>query len=217
MAGHVRLCGRLAVLTAALCVVGFQPCRGQVFVGFSAGPQLSSVKMEFTGGERPKVDLVLGFHVGVMLGYDYGPFAIRSGLNYVNAGALFNDNGFFDRNEFDVNFVTVPVDLRFWLTREGRVRPYLFVGPEFRYALSLEDSNLSLKEDLRLLDATFAAGLGISLRVKYVPFRFSPEIRYAADLTGIYDGEIATDDGGLLQTARAVRANTIRLGVLIGL
>ncbi|NND70230.1 MAG: PorT family protein [Rhodothermales bacterium] len=189
---------------------------GQFHVGVTAGPQLTKIDMKFKSGEVPEVDLVLGFHMGAAIGYDIGVFTIRSGLNYENAGGLFDGASFFQRSHFDVNFVTIPVDLRFRFNRRGVLRPYIFAGPEFRYALSLEDTEFVLKDDLSLANASFAAGVGLSIRIPYVPFRFSPEIRYASDLTGIYSGELETDDGGILETAESVKANAVKIGILMG-
>ena len=35
-------------------------------------------------------------------------------------------------------------------------------------------------------------------------------------MTGIYKGEVVTDDGGILETAESVKANALRIGVLMG-
>ena len=197
-------------------LLGSHVAYGQFHLGVTAGPQLTHVDMKFKSGETPDVDLVLGFHVGAAIGYDIGIFTVRTGLNYENAGGLFDGASFFQRSQFDINFITLPVDFRLRFNRDGVLRPYIFAGPEFRYALSLEDEQLVLKDDLSLANATFAAGLGLSIRIPYVPFRFSPEIRYASDLTGIYSGSLETDDGGILQTAESVKASAVRFGVLMG-
>lgn len=210
---------RAVLSTGALVAVflGFssQLCLAQLHFGVTAGPQITHVDMAFKSGERPDVDLVLGFHVGGAVAYDIGMLTIRTGVEYENAGGLFNGVAFFDRAEFDVNFISVPVDVRLRFKKKAVLRPYIFAGPEFRYSLDAQDEFV-LKDDLRLANASFAAGAGISIRIPYVPFRFSPEIRYSSDLTGIYSGELETDDGGIVETAESVKANAFRLGVLMG-
>lgn len=208
----VRFSGALVAL---LLISTAGTSNAQVHFGVTAGPQITHVDMKFKSGERPDVDLVLGFHVGGAIAYDIGMLTLRSGVEYENAGGLFNGAAFFDRAEFDVNFIAIPIDVRLRFAKKAVLRPYIFAGPEFRYSLNTEDEFV-LKDDLRLANASFAAGAGISIRIPYVPFRFSPEIRYSSDLTGIYTGELETDDGGIVETAESVKANALRLGVLMG-
>ena len=203
-------------LSALLCLLWCSSAVAQFHIGATAGPQVTHIDMKFKSGESVDVDLVMGFHVGAAIGYDIGIFTVRTGLNYENAGGLFDGSSFFQRGQFDINFISVPIDFRLRFKKTGLLRPYIFAGPEFRYALSLEDDQVVLREDLSLANATFAAGIGISIRIKHVPFRFSPEIRYASDMTGIYKGQVVTDDGGILETAESVKANAIRIGVLMG-
>ncbi len=184
--------------------------------GFTFGPEFTKVDMAFEDGRRPELDAVVGFHLGMAFGFEVGPFTLRTGLNFVNAGALFDGTTFLARDEFDVSFLTLPIDLRLAPFGGRHVRPYLFAGPGFRYGLDLKERPISLRNDIRLLDATFEAGVGISLRIPRVPIRFSPEIRYVSDLFGIYSGELETDDGGVISTAESVKANALRLGVLLG-
>ena len=171
--------------------------------------------MKLTNGTVPEFDLVLGFHVGVALGFDVGPLTFRTGLNFLNAGALF-DGEFLARDEFNVSFLTLPVDLRLSPFRGRFVRPYIFAGPGFRYGFDVKERPISLQNDIRLLNATFEAGIGVSLRIPKVPIRFSPEIRYVSDVFGIYEGELETDDGGIVSTSESVKANALRVGVLLG-
>jgi hypothetical protein len=172
--------------------------------------------MKFKDGRNPKLDLVVGFHFGIAIGYSTGPFTIRTGLNFLNAGALFDGTTFLVRDEFDVSFLTLPIDFRLTPFRGRFVRPYIFAGPGFRYGLDLKRRPISLQDDIRLLDATFEAGIGVSLRIPKLPIRFSPEIRYVSDLFGFYNGELETDDGGLVSTSETVKANAVRIGVLLG-
>lgn len=184
-------------------------------LGFTAGPEFSHVDIKLDDGER-SLDLVMGFHLGVALAWRSGPFVIRSGVNFINAGALFNGSRAFAADEFNVNFVAIPLDLRLAPVTRGVVRPYIFAGPEVRYVVDLKEERISLRDDVRMLDATFSVGVGISLRAGWFPIRFSPEIRYVRDLFGIYNGGLQTDDGGIVETAETVKANALRIGVLLG-
>ncbi len=185
-------------------------------VGFTFGPEITKLKIKLKDGSTPTADAKIGFHAGLALGLDFGPLTIRSGFNFVNAGALFDGSELFSRSELNVSFFSIPVDVRLRPFGSGMISPYLFAGPEFRYSLDLESRPISLSHDVKLIDATFAAGIGVSLRLPKVPFRFSPEIRYVSDLTGIYDGELTTDDDSFVQTATSIKANAVRVGMLLG-
>lgn len=184
--------------------------------GFTFGPEITHVDLKLKDGRNPDLDLVLGFHAGIAIGVDIGPFTLRTGLNFVNAGALFDGTGFLARDEFDVSFLTIPVDLRLTPFKNKYFRPYIFAGPGFRYGLDLAERPIAIQNDIRLLDATFEAGLGVSIRIPGTPLRFSPEMRYVSDVFGIYSGELEADDGGLVETAESVKANAVRVGLLLG-
>jgi len=188
---------------------------GGFHFGFTGGPEFTHVDIKLDDGNQ-SLELVVGFHLGIALAWSAGPFVIRTGVNFVNSGALFNGTSFLARDEFDVSFLTVPLDFRLAPVRRGMVRPYIFAGPEIRYGLDLEERPISLTNDIRMLDAAVSVGVGVSIRARNLPIVFSPEIRYVTDLFGIYHGELETDDGGFVQTAEAVKANVLRVGVLLG-
>lgn len=184
--------------------------------GFTFGPEITKLKVKLKDGSRPTADAKIGFHTGLAIGLDFGPFTIRSGFNFVNAGVLFDGAELFSQSELDVNFISIPVDFRLRPAGTHFMTPYIYAGPEFRYSLDLVERPLSFEDNVRLVDATFSVGAGVSLRIKKLPFRFSPEVRYVTDLTGIYSGQLETDDGDFVETATAIKANAVRVGMLLG-
>jgi len=185
-------------------------------IGVTIGPEITKLKVKLKDGSRPTADAKIGFHTGLALGLDFGPFTIRSGFNFVNAGVLFDGSDLFSESELEVNFITIPVDFRLRPFGTHFMTPYIYAGPEFRYSLDLLERPLTVKENVRLLDATFSVGAGVTLRIPKLPFRFSPEVRYVTDLTGIYSGQMETDDGDFVDTATAIKANAVRVGMLLG-
>lgn len=209
------------ILTLAPSVygqVGMEPTKrkSRFHAGITIGPEITKLKIKLKDGSTPTADAKIGFHVGLALGLDFGPLTIRSGVNFVNAGALFDGTEAFSRNELNASFVTVPVDIRLRPLGTHLLTPYVFAGPEFRYTLDLENRPIAIDEDFRLLNATFSMGVGISLKIPKVPFRFSPEVRYVMDMTGYYDGRLETDDGNFVETASTIKANALRVGMLLG-
>ena len=207
---------RLLVI-ALLVTFSIPDAHAQLRWAFRAGPDITSLDVELNGTNQPDVDAVIGFHLGFNVQLGDGPLAIRTGLFFSNAGALFNGSEVLRRSEFHVSYLLVPVDLKLTANRHGIVRPYMFVGSDLKYSLNLEDKELVLRDDVRLVSTSGSVGAGISVRFKKVPFRFSPEVRYSADLRGLYSGEIVLEDGGVANTARAIRANTLRIGFLLGI
>ncbi len=209
---------RLAFLTVTLLAI-FQPTysAGQVRWAFRAGPDLTSLDIELDGTRQPDIHAVVGFHIGFNATLGDGPVTLRSGLFFSNAGALFNGTEVLRRSEFRVSYLILPIDLKLTANRHGIVRPYTFLGTDLKYSLNLEDKELVLKDDLKLVSTAASIGLGISIRIKNVPLRFSPEVRYSADLFGLYSGRVELEDGGVVETARTIRANTYRIGLLFGM
>lgn len=224
--GVMRKFGLLTVISAMVLLlapaahaqVGLERTKKtqRFHAGITIGPEITKLKIKLKDGSTPTADAKIGFHIGLALGLDFGPLTVRSGVNFVNAGALFDGTEAFSRNELNASFVTVPVDIRLRPLGTHLLTPYIFAGPEFRYTLDLSERPIAIDEDFRLLNATFSMGVGVSLRIPKVPFRFSPEIRYVTDMTGYYGGRLETDDGDFVETASAIKANALRVGMLLG-
>ena len=220
---------RLILLVLTLGLVGAMPAAAQEpepeadveesrgglrpRLGLAIGPSFTRLTVDLRDREAPGYDVVLGFHVGVIVGLDAGPATLRTGLHLLNSGALFDGSEFLNEDEFRVNFLTIPVEGRLDFRRRGLVHPYLFAGPEFRFLFSLDDRDINFRDDLRRLSATGAVGVGVEFEAPWgLPVGLSPELAYVFDLTGIYDGEFVRDDAGIVETASAIRANMVRLG-----
>lgn len=193
--------------------------QGGLQFGLDIGPTFTSLDGALVGGEATDFEPAIGFHAGLFVGYDAGHVAVISGVHYVYAGTLFDGSSFSlpQREEFDLVFVTVPIDVQVLFRKSGRFRPYLFGGPEFRYAVNLEDRDFSVQEDLDLLSTTFSVGAGVRLRVPGISSSLAPQVQYTFDRSGFYEGDLSRDDGGISQTADKLKANMLRLGLVLGL
>ena len=209
----------LSVLALTGGLIPEAAAQGGLQFGLDFGPTFTSLDATLVGGEPTNFEPTIGFHAGLILGYDAGHVAVISGVHYVYAGTVFDGSSFTlpQREEFEVVFVTVPVDVQVLLRKSGRARPYLFGGPEFRYAVNLEDKEFNVQDDLDLLSTTFSIGAGIRLRVPGLGSSLSPQVQYTFDRGGFYDGELSRDDGGVSRTADKLKANMLRLGLVLGL
>ena len=208
---------RTLFLILFLATIPSSNVSAQLRWAFRAGPDITRLDIELQGTKQANVDAVIGLHIGFNVNLGNGPFSVRTGLFFSNARALFNGTDLLKRSEFHVSYLLVPVDLKLTANRDGIVRPYTFIGTDLKYSLNLEDKQLVLQDDLKLVSTAASIGAGISVRFKGVPFRFSPEVRYSSDLFGLYSGEVELNDGGIARTAKTIKANTLRVGFLLGM
>lgn len=162
--------------------------------GLSVGPNFSELTVDFADRRNPDYHVVLGYHLGLFTGVRLGPLSARTGLSFVNVGAIFDGSDFLEQDEFQVHFLTVPIDLRLQVPLNRTMKIYAFAGPQFRYRLEIDNIDADFEDDLRHLSTTASIGLGVRFKVKGVPFKVSPELRYAIDITGLTDGSVTVRD-----------------------
>ena len=132
-----------------------------------------------------------GYHVGLFYEFGAGPLSVRPGVFYMDVGSFNfqgeNEAGDEIQEEFDLNLVEVPVDLRYSLTFPF-VKPYATVGPVFRFPTG--DGGDSFDGETE--DFSLAANVGGGVEVGFpgTSLRLYPELRYSF---GIND--IASDFG----------------------
>lgn len=214
-------------LAAVVLLVGLflqaAPSVGQIIASASAGPNFTSLDIDTEklrqideGLGEIDYDPVVGFYLGFTTGFELGPFVLRTGLTFVNAGAIFDGSTFLDEDEFKVNFITLPVDLRFYFPVSERVQPYVSAGPEFRYRLRLdvEEADEDFINALDRLTPTASIGAGVSIELPVLGIGVSPELRYAVDFHGLVSGEVTLGEEAV-RIREAFKADMYRLGVAI--
>lgn len=199
--------------------------RGQLLYSFSAGPNFSKLDLGLEDLqdiddplENLNYDFTVGFHLGVGTGVKVGPVYLRTGISFVNAGAIFNGSTFLEDDEFDVNFITVPVDIKVNIPISERITPYISGGPEFRYRLNLDvnEEDMEFVDDLDRLIPTATIGAGVSIDLPVLGIGFSPELRYAIDFLGLVRGEVTIEEQAL-RIKRAFKADILSLGIVLEL
>ncbi len=182
----------------AVLLFGARPATAQVSLGLIGGINFASLGDVTTNSVSETFDNRSGFHLGAFLELGGTGFVVRPGVVYLNAGSLFEGASFLNQDNFNVSFVSFPVDFR---ARFGIID--LFAGPEFQTVLST-----SAEPDLEnnLKSWVVNGGVGVGLRLGPL----MPEIRYLFGLSGLTEDDftvgginVSTDNGQRQQTVRA--------------
>jgi Outer membrane protein beta-barrel domain len=195
--GHVAAYAFLALLM----IMPADRALAQVRLGLLGGANFSALK-DMTAGESPvELDNATGYHIGAFLDIGFGAFGIRPAVYYLDAGPLFEGADFLDRDDFNLVYVSVPLDLRYSLG-VGPIKPYLLAGPELRILTSAQEAPEALKDQLSDLVMNGGVGLGVEISIPGVGLTLYPQIRYSFSLSEWLDRSyeiegisITTDDG----------------------
>ncbi|WP_022835966.1 porin family protein [Salisaeta longa] len=196
----------LLLLSSAALV----PAQAQT-IGVAGGLNFNDLSDASISQEAP--ENATGYHVGLFADFGLGPVALRPGIfytqtgrfDYDNLGANFPDNA----DDFQLNLVEVPVDVRLNVLPLPLVKPYVFAGPVLRFASADEDAFDEAVEDVSLAGN---AGLGVEINVPVIGVTLFPEFRYAFGLTKVADFEAL---GTQFNTTDSPELNAymIRLGI----
>lgn len=127
-----------------------------------------------------------GWHVAAWFELPLGSLALRPGVRYLDAGALYrglDDNDGTLEDDFSVNLLEIPLDVRYRFGG-GALTPYLVGGPVLRFPIVSDDG---LNDDLRTV--SFAGGLGVGLELPLGGMRLYPELAYTFDVSGFAEGD----------------------------
>ena len=193
----LKVSGILFALILA-CFVQVPQARAQIGFGVVGGGNFSSLNEIQANGNLVSFDNAAAFHAGAFLDIGLGPISIRPAVLYLNAGELFKGASFLTEDNFDVTYVTIPVDINYAIGLGG-IKPYIFAGPEFRL-LSSSDLPLNLEDDLQSFTMGASAGVGVQIRLPGSGLTFYPHIRYSfgiSDFTNrTYEVQGVTVDTG---------------------
>lgn len=208
----------LSLLALAACLLTSSAAFGQIRYSVAAGPNFTALEADL--GDLSNLQSVenateIGFFANLGLSLDAGPLAVRSGLNYVSAGAIFDGSNFLERDDFTVSFITIPVELAFAFSAAPGVRPYVLGGGERRFRLDLSDDEIDFQDNLKTQSTAATIGAGVSLTVPGFGISVSPEVRYAVDIDGLTTGEVTVGDE-LVRIRDEFKADMLRFGIVLG-
>ena len=176
----IRSFSRTLVLLVCLLVgtAALQPAQAQL--GVAAGLNFQSLDDFDTGNAEATYESSTGYHVGLFYDLAVGPLALRPGLFYRDIGGYaVNDEN------FDINLIEVPLDVRFRLFALPFVKPYLLASP----VLNFPQGDDAFGEGLEDFAVSGNVGLGVEFSLPGVGFRLMPEFRYAFGLQSYFSDE----------------------------
>ena len=190
-----------AVLLAAPLAA---PASAQVTGGVKAGLNVASFGGDDTGGLDPR----LGVAAGLQARYDVSPsFAIQVEALYSQKGA--DDGGGLDGGTFKLDYIEVPVLLRFGVPLSRFADAGAYVGPSVAFPVSGEfDSEIGDGLDIDY-DGDLSTDVGVAIGVDYYAGPVGIDLRYTTGLTDV------SDDRASLQGFRN-QAFTVSLGYRFG-
>lgn len=125
---------------------------------FSAGPRIGVNLSNFAGiNGNPKA--IAGLTAGAFVMYSsLNHFGISADLMYSQKGAELQAFSVTHR----INYLEVPIALRYFLTRNGDFRPNLFVGPAIGFKLNATETNNKTNAKQDISSAINAVDLGLT-------------------------------------------------------
>lgn len=208
-------------LQAVVCAIGLvlatflfaKPADAQIRFGVIGGGNFSSLNEIQANGSLVSFDNATAFHAGAFLDIGLGPISIRPAAYYLNAGQLFRGTNFLTEDNFDVTFVTIPVDINYAIGI-GPLKPYIFAGPEFRL-LNEADAPVALADDLQSFTMGASAGLGLEINLPGSGLTFYPHLRYSFGVSNFTD-RVYQVQSVTIDTGGDSRINSWLLSLAIG-
>lgn len=168
----------IPVTLVALAVLVLTPHRsnGQVQFGLVGGANFASLDDFSSGDNLISLENRTGFHLGAFLDIGSASWGIRPGIYYLNAGPLFEGATFINDDHFDLNYVAIPIDVRFNLG-VGPIQPYLITGPEF-HLLASGDMPGEIRDNLKSAVVDWSIGAGLAIGMPGSGLVLYPQLRY---------------------------------------
>lgn len=172
-------------LYVAILLSVLVPATAQAQLGVSLGLNFNRLSDIKTGDTRATFDNSQGWHIAVWFDLPLGPVAIRPGLRYMDAGALYQ--GFREdlaqpvSEGFNVSMLEIPIDVRYRMTLP-LLTPYLMAGPVLRFPTG---SDNEIKDNLK--EFSLAGSLGVGVEVNLLGLRLYPELQYTFGITEFAD------------------------------
>ena len=137
------------------------------------------------------LDTRVGFSGGAFLTYTLNrQFAVQPELLYVSKGA--EKDLFFVSAEWSMDYLELPVLLKYDIVPDGKLHPNVFIGPAFALLLSSKvrfmDYSYDVADYMKSMDVGFVFGAGVDYK------RVTFDVRYNLGLVGTIDAADKIND-----------------------
>ena len=168
----------------------FVSCKSSVYAQqrFSAGPRVGVNISNYSGGNGTTTAIA---------GFTAGAFVMYSSLNHfgISADLLYSQKGAKIQSPLKqrINYLEIPIALRYFLTRSGDFRPNLFVGPSVGLKLNATEINetTNAKQDIsnniNAVDLGLMAGFQLNFKGFGARQRFLIDGRYTYGLPKVFN------------------------------
>jgi len=187
MKNLILLVGMILVLcvTASAQQAGATPQTtvGVTGKGLKLGFGIANISTEYAE-LNDFLDSRVGFSGGAFLTYALSrQFAVQPEILYVSKGA--SKDFFFFNAHWNLDYLEIPVLLKFNLMPEGKLQPSLYAGPALDVLMASKfhiiDETYDIKDYTKSMD--FGLVFGAGLDYKHITF----DVRYALGLTNVVD------------------------------
>ncbi len=179
-------------------------------LGLAAGANFNQLSDIDTGDREATFDNATGWHLHLWVDLPAGPIALRPGLRYMDAGAVFDDDDLVIPDEEQaVSLLEIPIDLRYRFTMPI-VTPYVLAGPVLRFPTGNDD------DGDRLRSFSVAANIGVGAELGLASLRLFPEIKYAFGISRFTEEEYELG-GVTFEADDSQHLNAIMLSLGVGL
>ena len=182
-------------MAIGLCLVPLAPAQTKLQPGFSFGFKTGFLLADFVGVDVDSAFITkVGFSAGGLLAYRLGDgIAVQAEILYSQKGSRLSTKvgDVMLREWFRLDYLEIPLLLRFLPPMESRIRPMFFAGPyvafRARFKEQWEFGDESGNDDIptfRKTEYGFAAGGGLDFPVGKGT-RMTAEIRYARGISSL--------------------------------
>ena len=190
-----------------------QAASAQLRLGFVGGANFATLSDIRANNSSVSFDNATAFHAGIFIDASLGPLNLRPAIYYLNAGALFEGTNVFEEDNFDVAYVTVPVDVIFPFGL-GPLKPYFFLGPELRF-FTPSGVPEEIENSLETFVLNGTTGLGLQINIPGSSVTLYPHLRYSFGISSYTSARYQIDGVAIRANESNVRMWLLSLGIAL--
>ncbi|MFT3845433.1 MAG: porin family protein [Lacibacter sp.] len=185
---------KFTVLTFLSLMFAISNAKAQVSFGIKGGLNIGNMLLK-SGGDKISTNSLMGVHFGLIGDYDISDnVSFETGLLFCTTGA--KSNSYSIDEKISLNYLKVPINLKYAFSSESNFKPYFFGGPYFAFGVGgkITSGGLSEKisfgtsdnDDVKPVDIGLNIGGGICFNK-----RFFASVEYDLGLANL---AISSDD-----------------------